>query len=343
VPPGESVTASLMPAHAPSASATQLIAADVGGTHVRVGLIRTSSDESDAIEVLAYRKYRCADHSSLSAILADFAGNHPPVAECVIATAGYARDDGSVISINLPWPLSTHRIRDDLGFRAVHVVNDFEAVAHAAAHMDASQVLQLAGPAQAARGPVLIVGPGTGLGAAVWIPAGKRTVVLATEAGQASLAPTTELEIAVLRHLLRERSHVSIEQVLSGPGLLKLHHALCAVHGIASVHATPDAISAAACDGSDALATETLELFCAFLGSAVGDMALFYGIQGGIYLAGGILPRFGTFIQDSRFVERFLNKGPMGEALQRIPVKLVEHGQLGVIGATRWYQARRAD
>ncbi|MGB3393932.1 MAG: glucokinase family protein [Stenotrophomonas sp.] len=332
-----------MPAHAPFTSAVQLIAADVGGTHVRVGLIRAGTGAGSDVEVLDYRKYRCADHPSLGAILADFASQHPPVAECVIATAGYAREDGTVISINLPWPLSTRRIRDDLGFRAVHVVNDFEAVAHAAAHMDASQVLQLAGPEQAGHGPVLVVGPGTGLGAAVWIPAGKRSVVLATEAGQAALAPTTELEIAVLRQLLRERSHVSIEQVLSGPGLLKLYHALCAVRGATPVHATPDAVSAAACDGGDALASETLELFCAFLGSAVGDMALFYGIQGGIYLAGGILPRLAAFIQSSRFVERFLNKGPMAEALQRIPVKLVEHGQLGVIGATRWYQARGDD
>ena len=340
-PPGNQVTASLKPAQAVSTPAAQLIAADVGGTHVRVGLIREQAGESDAIEVLAYRKYRCADYPSLSAILADFACDHPPVAECVIATAGVARDDGSVISINLPWPLSTHRIRDDLGFHAVHVVNDFEAVAHAAGHMDASRVLQLTGPAQAAPGPVLIVGPGTGLGAAVWIPAGKHGIVLATEAGQAALAPTTELEIAVLRHLLRERSHVSIEQVLSGPGLLRLYHALCVLRGTTPVHATPDAISAAACDGSDALANETLELFCAFLGSAVGDMALFYGIQGGIHLAGGILPRFGQFIRDSLFVERFLNKGPMAEALQRIPVTLVEHGQLGVIGATRWYRTHR--
>ncbi|MCG8277721.1 glucokinase [Stenotrophomonas sp. NLF4-10] len=331
-----------MPAHAPSTSAAQLIAADVGGTHVRVGLIRTGLDGSDAIEVLAYRKYRCADHPGLDAILADFGSHNPPVAECVIATAGYAQDDGTVISINLPWPLSTQRIRDALGFRAVHVVNDFEAVAHAATHMDDSQVLQLAGPAEATPGPVLIVGPGTGLGAAVWIPADKRNVVLATEAGQAALAPTTELEIAVLQHLLHERAHVSMEQILSGPGLLKLYRALCAIRGATPSHATPDAVSAAACDGGDAPAREALSLFCDFLGSAIGDMALFYGAQR-VYLAGGFLPRFGPFIQNSRFVERFLNKGPMAQALQRIPVKLVEHGQLGVIGATLWYQGRRND
>ena len=317
-------------------------AADVGGTHVRVGLIQAGSGSGPAIEVLSYRKYRCADHPSLSAILSDFASHNPPVTDCVIATAGYALADGNVITANLPWPLSSNRIREDLGFEAVHLVNDFEAVAHAAGHISASQVLQLTGPADAERGPTLVVGPGTGLGAAVWIPLGDRSVVLATEAGQASLAASTELEMAVLQQMLRDRSHVSIEHALSGPGLLNLYNALCAVRGAAPTHATPDAVSAAACDGSDPLAVETLQLFCGILGSTIGDMALLYGVQGGIYLAGGILPKISQFLLNSSFVERFLNKGPMGKALQSIPVKLVEHGQLGVIGAASWYLEKTA-
>ena len=323
-------------------AARPFFAADVGGTHVRVGLIQPGIGEGHAIDVLSYRKYRCADYPSLSAILADFASHTTAVADCVIATAGYALPDGTVITANLPWPLSSNRIRQDLGFEAVHLVNDFEAVAHAAAHISASQVLQLTGPADAPRGPTLVIGPGTGLGAAVWIPVGNRSVVLATEAGQASLAATTDLEMAVLQQMLRDRSHVSIEQALSGPGLLNLYNALCAVRGTTPTHATPDAVSAAACDGSDPLAVETLQLFCGILGSTIGDMALLYGVQGGIYLAGGILPKISQFLLNSTFVERFLNKGPMTKALQGIPVKLVEHGQLGVIGAASWYLEKSA-
>jgi glucokinase len=84
-------------------------------------------------------------------------------------------------------------------------------------------------------------------------------------------------------------------------------------------------------------------VFCGLLGSTVGDMALLYGVQGGIYLAGGILPQIRGVLMQSSFVERFLNKGPMREALERIPVKLVEHGQLGVIGAASWYLASAED
>ena len=322
-------------------SAVPLLAADVGGTHVRVGLVQPGSSANAPMQLLAYRQYRCADYPDLSSILAQFPVDRATVRECAIASAGYALPDGTVISANLPWPLSCNRIRDDLGFAAVHLVNDFEAVAHAAAHIDASDALQLSGPTIAAEGPVLIVGPGTGLGAALWIPNGNRSMVLATEAGQASLSASTALEVAVLQQMLSGRSHVAIEHALSGPGLLNLYNALCAVRDTAPVHATPDAISAAACNGSDPVAEQTLQLFCAILGSTIGDMALLYGAQGGIYLAGGILPKISQFLINSSFAERFLNKGPMREALQRIPVKLVEHGQLGVIGAASWYLGRR--
>jgi glucokinase len=122
---------------------------------------------------------------------------------------------------------------------------------------------------------------------------------------------------------------------------LNLHAALCAVRGAApSGYTHPGQVTAAALSGEDPLARESLDVFCGLLGSVVGDMALLYGVQGGVYLAGGILPRIRDFLINSSFVARFLNKGTMREALERIPVKLVEHGQLGVIGAARWYLDR---
>ncbi len=317
------------------------IAADVGGTHVRVGLVRGGNDPAVPISVLEYRKYACADYPGLADILQDFLAGLGglPVNRGVIASAGYALEDGTVITNNLPWRLSLAELRSRLGFDDFQLVNDFEAVAHAAAQVDASQVLQLAGPVGAPpRGPILILGPGTGLGAAVWIPSGKRSVVLATEAGQAALTAGNALEMAVLTEMLKTRPHVPIEQALSGPGLMNLYTALCAVRGgVTPAHSRPGDITAAALAGEDALARETLDVFCGLLGSVVGDMALLYGVQGGVYLAGGILPNIREFLLQSSFVPRFLNKGTMREALERIPVKLVEHGQLGVIGAASWY------
>ncbi len=312
------------------------VAADVGGTHVRIGLVQAGSP----LQVLAYSKFRCADYARLADIGREFIASLPggtPVRVAVIASAGYPLADGTVITANLPWRLSPAEIRDSLGLDAVHLVNDFEAVAHAVAHLGASEVLQLAGPARIAPGPILVLGPGTGLGAAVWIPTANGPVVLATEAGPAALAVGTELEMALLRQMLGQRSHVSVEHALSGPGLMNLYSALCALRGEAPVFARPGEITAAALDGSDALARQSLEVFCGLLGSSVGDMALLYGVQG-VYLAGGILPHIREFLVRSDFVARFLNKGPMREALERVSVRLVEHGQLGVIGAASWYQ-----
>nr|WP_246189283.1 glucokinase family protein [Pseudoxanthomonas kalamensis] len=337
------MVALIEPATGSDALNVPFVAADVGGTHVRIGLIHPG-DGTQPVRILQYRKYACAQYPGLTEIFAEFLSglDGEPVRRGVIASAGYALEDGTVITTNLPWRLSPRDIRERLEFLDLRLVNDFEAVAHAAALVDASQVLQLTGPdTPPTRGPTLVLGPGTGLGAAVWIPAGKRPVVLPTEAGQAALTPGNAIEIALLTEMLKTRSHVPVEHALSGPGLLNLYTTLCSLRAVELTFATPGEISAAAMDGSDALARETLEIFCGLLGSTVGDMALLYGVQGGIYLAGGILPQIREFLIHSSFVERFLDKGPMRAALERIPVRLVEHGQLGVIGAANWYLGLR--
>ena len=320
----------LHPAHAP------FVAADVGGTHVRIGLVQGTAP----VQIAHYRKYACADFAGLADIIAAFLATLPAphaVRSGVIACAGHALEDGSLLSNNLPWPVVPRRIREQLGFDDFRLVNDFEAVAHAVTSSVTHALLRLSGPEAARPGPTLIVGPGTGLGAAVRIPSRNGAVVLATEAGQASLTVSTELEIAVLREFLADARHVPIEYALSGPGLVRLHEALARVRGVQPTRTSPDAITAAAQSGDDALARDTLDLFCGLLGSAVGDMALLYGAHGGVYLAGGILPQISDYLSKSSFVQRFLDKGPMREALQHIPVTLVEHGQLGVIGAAGWY------
>jgi len=185
------------------------------------------------------------------------------------------------------------------------------------------------------------MGPGTGLGSAVLLPGQPRAQVLATEAGQVSLAPGNEREIEILRLFRRERAHVSFEDALSGPGLLKLYGALCELRGSPSRLLTPAEVTAAALAGSDGAAVEALEVFCGLLGSFVGDLVLLYGARGGVYLAGGILPQIQPFLLSSSFAERYFNKGVMRAYLQQVPVRLIEHGQLGVIGAAGWFLDER--
>ncbi|MEO5624502.1 MAG: glucokinase [Dokdonella sp.] len=315
-----------------------LVAADVGGTHARVALIDAGVKGTTSFSIQQYRKYACADYPSLAAIIDEFRSSvvQAPIASVALAIAGYVVDD-AVVNVNLSWPVSISGLRTGLGIRELAIVNDFEAVAHAVGHVEPADTFLLSGPSLTQVGPVLVVGPGTGLGAAVRIPQRDRAIILATEAGQATLAPNTDFEIDVLRELRKRSPRVLIEHVLSGTGLMNLDAAVRALRGAPALTLTPAQITAAALAQSDPLAIETVNVFCGWFGSVLGDLALLYGARGGIYLAGGVLPQMKDLLVRSRFVERFLDKGAMREALARTSVSLVDHAQLGVIGAASWY------
>lgn len=333
---GQTANQPAMPVH--DMANAPLLAADIGGTHARLGLVRGQHDHG-RMSVLAYHKYTCTEHASLEAIVRDFLLHHAqaPVNCCALACAGYVID-GVVINDNLPWKVSIDHLRRSLQLDDLALINDFEAVAYATRYLDpASATLLTHALDQSADGAQVVVGPGTGLGSAAILPTRQGSMVLPTEAGQISLAPGTPLEADILRVLASTGEHVSCEHTLSGPGLINLYNALCTLDGTAPALDTPEAVTAAALAGNDARAQHTLDVFCAMLGGFAGDLAMLYGASGGVWLAGGILPKIRKFLQRSTFVERFLDKGRMRAFLERVPVRLMEHGQLGVLGAAGWY------
>lgn len=312
-----------------------ILAADVGGTHARVGLLRPRPGGTPPVDLLAKQVYECADWSGLAGILEDFIATHASpsqvLARCAVATAGYLRD-GKVIAENLHWPIVTQDLRSRLQLKRLDVVNDFEALACATRFLPASTgtaVIDATGRA----GPTVVLGPGTGLGCAVVLPGRDGCSVLPTEAGHIALAPGNEREIEVLRHLGRDRDYVHTGYVLSGPGLLNLYRALAEIDGVEALYADPKQVSRTAIAGHDAHAVEALAMFCAMLGSFAGDLAIMFKASAGVYLAGGILPSVRDFLLASGFKPRFLNKGVMRTFLASVPVRLIEHGSLGVVGA----------
>ena len=317
---------------------TRFLAADVGGTHTRVGLVRAGGADESAVVVLAHRKYVCAEYPSLGAILADFIASHGACAgigRVTIASAGVVLDD-VVINANLPWRISLSQLRGELRLSELHYINDFQAAAHAAQCMDpADSLLLTPGVSAGAAGPVLVVGPGTGLGAAVRIPHRGGTVVLPTEAGHIAFAPGNARETAILEWTRgRGFSHVPTERFVSGPGLVNLYEAICAIDGIEPQLRAPAAITEAA-RRFDAPAREAVLTFCALLGSVIGDLITVSSAKS-VFIAGGILPQLKDFLPHSEFHARLLDKGVMHAALERVPVRLIENDRLGVIGAASW-------
>src|SRR5262249_14746649 len=152
--------------------------------------------------------------------------------------------------------------RAEVGLRSLEFVNDFEAAAHATPYLKAEDLVALTPARVGVPGaPTLVVGPGTGLGAAVRIPTRDGCVVLPTEAGHAAFAPSSEREIEILRILRRKDSHVENERLLSGPGLVNTYAALCELRGVAATLSEPAAVTQAALDGGDAVAREALDVF----------------------------------------------------------------------------------
>lgn len=315
-----------------------LVVADVGGTFARVALAELQPGQPPRLSGL--RRYQCAAYPSLAAILADFIGAAgQPLDTAVVAIAGLLEGD-DLVNTNLPWPVSVQATQAAAGLRSLTLINDFEAVAYAIPHVQADTLVALNGHPDAAASPwpALVLGPGTGLGAALRFQGGEQPV-LASEAGHAALTAGNALELEILARMQQRWAHVDQERILSGSGLMNLYPCLCEIRGRAPRWRSTEEVIAAAHAGEDALAVETLEMFSAWLGSLAGDLAVTFGARS-VYLVGGIPPRIAHFLHAGGFQARFLAKGVMARVLAQVPVWRVEHGELGMLGAAVWHAAR---
>ncbi|SEL83594.1 glucokinase [Pseudoxanthomonas sp. GM95] len=317
------------------------IAADVGGTFARLGLARGCSE---APEIIGQRRYACADFPSLAAVLRRFGeelkaeslGARPVAA--VVAIAGVLQGD-VLLNSNLPWSVSLAATREEAGLSTLELINDFQALAWALPQVSQTQMTALhAADVELAELPALLLGPGTGLGAALLVsdPSGYR--VLPSEAGHAALTAGNPLEMEILQGLQQQFAHVDAERILSGTGLMTLYGALCRREGVAPRWTLPAEVVAAADAGDDPIALHCLEVFCAWLGSYAGDLAITFCAKS-VYLAGGIAGHIGHYLQRGGFMQRFLDKGVLAPALRQVPVFCIDHGWLGVIGAAAWHEA----
>ena len=316
--------------------------ADIGGTFARFALEIKSGEFSHIASL------RCADHADFqAAVTAYLSGisNLPEgqsIAHAAVAIANPV-DGDQVRMTNYHWQFSIEDMRVRLGFDTLVVVNDFTALAMALPKLTSADLHQVGGGEARMPSVIGLLGSGTGLGSSGLIPASGGWVALGTEGGHTAFAPRDEREIAILRYAMRQFRHVSFERLLSGSGLELIYQALTQGQGLQSSELSAKVITQRALTGQDAQCVETLDVFCAILGTAAADLAVTLGAFGGIYIGGGIVPRLGEYFDRSPFRERFEDKGRFSGYVGSIPTFVITAENATFKGASAILEAQLRD
>lgn len=301
--------------------AQTVLIADIGGTSSRIALAGADGVPFDV---------KVETNDSYSGI-EDLIGTYldglrdPKPKRGIFAVAGPI-DGDDVRLTNRPWQFAVPDLARTLGLTDLEVLNDFAALAHGVTRLKREDLVSV-GPGRAVAGaPILVCGPGTGLGAALVLPRGADVEVLPSEAGHMRFGAVTASEARVLAHMVRDFGAVSVEHVLSGPGLVRLHRVLT------GEQLSSHLIIKAAIAGQRN-ERETCEVFLNLLGRVLGDLCLAFDAKGGIYVAGGIARAMAPLFPESPFRKAFEDHPPFTDRLSTVPVQVVVHATPGLVGA----------
>jgi glucokinase len=323
-----------LPGNAPDA----LFSGDIGGTNTRLALFSFSEG---TLRPLVTETYRSEQASGLEDLIELFLKKHPvKVLSACFGIAGPI-EEGRVKTTNLPWEIFESRIRERFRWENVSLINDVEATIRAVPLLRGEDFLTL-NEGEPRQGNLGMVAPGTGLGQALMFRVAGRNFPVATEGGHVEFAPRDERQIELWRYLHRKFGHVSVERVVSGPGLNEIYGFLRTTSGRPEPswlsrrlerEDPPRVVTEIALGHGDPVCMEAAELFVSVLGAVSGNLALTGFTTGGIYLGGGIPPKMLPFLKTGVFMEAFTDKGRFTGFVSRIPVYVIVNDKAALIGA----------
>ncbi|MCF1428012.1 MAG: glucokinase [Shewanella sp.] len=313
-----------------------ILVADVGGTN---GRFAVAGRHGNDIVLSHQATLPSSGADSLLTLIREYLGRLPlelSLSGACLAVAGPVNEQRARLT-NLGWEVVIAEMQAELELPKLLLLNDFAAYANSIPLLAEADIQQIKPGVAQASAPVLVLGPGTGFGISSLQPQGNSYKPVACEGGHMALAACNELQEAIVRELRSVHGFVSVETILCGPGLVNLYRALTAVKDEPPAFDHAADICSAALNGTDALAVETLSLFCRWLGQTVGDMVFAHGALGGVVLGGGILPRMLDFLKASEFVAGMQEKGRMSAYLKDVPVSLAMKSDTALTGAAAWW------
>jgi len=311
-----------------------LLVGDIGGTNARFALAN-----SGAPGFTKERTLRCDDFETADAAIRAYlkqARASRPAAICLAAAGPIV--DNKVRFTNNHWSISVDDLVAEFETPTVRLLNDFEAIAYSVPFLAASDCVPVGLPVPANSGKssytIGVIGPGTGLGAVGLVVRDGHPYPIVGEAGHVGFAPETLVQLDILR-VLRERfDRVSVERLVSGPGIENIYWALTRIHGEKRASLGAAEIFEKCADGSDPRASEAVHMFFETLGQVAGNLALTLGAADGVYIAGGIARRYPDMLVNSRFRTGFEAKGRHRSLMETIPTQLVMYPEPGLLGAS---------
>ncbi|ALO33919.1 glucokinase [Colwellia sp. MT41] len=324
--------------------------ADIGGTNIRIAQVTTppkanlADGDTTDINISDIETYQCKEFASLAEVLAHYIEAKALANFSINACFAIACPvDKDLISMtNLPWQFSQKELQQALKLNSLTFINDYTAIAMAIPLLSDNQKVKIGGGTSVAGKAITVCGPGTGLGVANLVPVSmsgkKQWHCISGEGGHIDFAAVNEIEQQVMNFIQGIKNRVSYEQLLSGYGLEQIYQALLFINQGKEMATVNDKLAAKeitsnAINGSCELCQQTLTLFCNVLGSFAGNLALIMNSQGGVYIAGGIVPRFIDYLKASDFRARFEAKGRLSYITEQAPIYIITEEQPGLLGA----------
>lgn len=313
------------------------ILGDIGGTNTRLALSEGPKSQLLHVQYFENRDFEYLDQIIAKYLNAQGLGEPGAVQNAAIAVAGPIKGDQIELT-NVNFGFSQIEYKQKFGFERLNIINDFTALAYSLPHMTDDDLIQVGGGCVEDNANKLVIGPGTGMGMAALIPCdipghGIHWHPIPSEAGHSTFSPNTEREFQLVRALRKQYYRVSIERLISGVGIKTIYDTLAKIDNLAINDLTPSQISKLALDDEDTLAVESLNLFCNILGRTAGDHCLHFSAFGGVYIAGGIIPKILPFFLKSDFRKIFEKKGRMASLTSGVATHIITHKYPALIGA----------